>query len=63
MKHTKRMANPIPGNRYEVRIWGDHYILMDNTQQRLIATSKDDKELILYAQHNNMINADAVIIS
>ena len=63
MKTTKRMLKPIAGNRYEIRTWKDHFQLWDNTLQRLVATSKDDVELILYAQHNNMINADAVIIS
>jgi len=53
----------IGGNRYEVIISDFQYWLLDKTLNQIIASSDDDKELILYAQHNNMINADAVIIS
>ena len=52
----------IQGNRYEVMIANNTNWLWDETLQRIIATSKDANELILYAQHNNMISADAVII-
>lgn len=63
MKQTNRMCKVIPGNRFEVKIWQEHYQLWDKTLNRLIATSNNDVGLILFAEHNNMINADAVIIS
>ena len=60
-KHNKAM----PGNRYEVTICdaGQTFILWDATLQRLIATSSNADELIIYAQKNNMINPDAVVMS
>ncbi len=53
----------ITGNRYEVIKYYKHcYMLLDKTLQEVIAESESADELILYAQHNNMINADAVIM-
>lgn len=53
----------IAGNRYEIIIADTfYYALYDKTLQEVIAESTNPDELILYAQHNNMINADAVVI-
>ena len=63
----KKYRKPIQGNRSEIivihGIFEDVFQLWDKTLQVLIADSSDANELILYAEHNNMLNPDAVIIS
>lgn len=55
---------PVAGNRYEItKGYADEYYLYDKTLQEVIAISDQADELIIYAQINNMINGDAVIVS
>jgi hypothetical protein len=58
IKYKKAIA----GNRYEVIIRNFQAWLLDKTLNQVIASSDNEDELIIYAQKENMINADAVII-
>ena len=60
----KRYNKIIQGNRYEITVCdaGKTFLLWDATLQRVIADSNNADELIIYAQKNNMINSDAVVM-
>ena len=57
-----RINEIVSGNRYEVVVADDTYLLWDSTRQMLIATSHNENELIIYAQKRNMIMGDAVVM-
>jgi hypothetical protein len=59
IKYKKAIA----GNRYEVIIRNFQAWLLDKTLNQIIASSDNENELIIYAQKENMINSDAVVIS
>lgn len=60
----KKLNKAIAGNRYEVTVCDDGkmFVLFDATLQKVVAISDNADELIIYAQRETMINADAVII-
>lgn len=51
-----------PGNIYEIIQDGKEFFLYEKTRQIYIVSSEICDELIIYAQANNMISGDAVII-
>lgn len=57
-----RYKKAIEGNRFEVIKARNSFLLQDNTLQQIIAEANNIDELVIYAEKNNMISADAIII-